>query len=63
MTVPRPRPGILGIQPYRGGNAEIDDPTRVINLSANESALGASPRALGAFKVEVSDPHESRAKL
>ncbi len=57
MTVPTPRPGILGIQPYRGGNAEIDDPTQVINLSANESALGASPRAVRAFEASAAELH------
>ena len=57
MTVPRPRPGILGIQPYRGGNADIDDPRQVINLSANESALGASPRAVQAFQSSAAELH------
>ena len=57
MTVPGPRPGILDIQPYRGGNADIGDLSQVINVSANESALGASPRAVQAFEACAAELH------
>ncbi len=49
MPAPRPRAGILEIQPYVGGkgHALADD---VIKLSANESALGPSPKAMAAYR-------------
>jgi histidinol-phosphate aminotransferase len=49
MTGPRPRPGILEIQAYQGGKAETADARPAIKLSANESAIGPSPRAVAAF--------------
>jgi len=49
MTTPTPRPGILEIDPYVGGKADLPGAERVIKLSSNESALGPSPRALEAY--------------
>ncbi|HEX5795369.1 MAG TPA: histidinol-phosphate transaminase [Geminicoccaceae bacterium] len=46
----RPRPGILEIEPYVGGKSELAGAGRVIKLSANESALGPSPRAVAALQ-------------
>jgi len=48
---PRPRPGILEISPYVGGEAKIAGVARVIRLASNESALGPSPRAIAAYKA------------
>jgi histidinol-phosphate aminotransferase len=46
----RPRPGILEIEPYVGGKAEVEGMTGVIKLSANECALGPSPRVVEALR-------------
>jgi histidinol-phosphate aminotransferase len=46
----RPRPGILEIEPYVGGKSELAGPARVIKLSANESALGPSGKAVAALQ-------------
>ena len=57
MTAPSPRPGILDIQPYKGGNADIEDQSRIINLSANETPLGASPLAVAAVEAAAKTLH------
>lgn len=48
MTGPVPRPGILDIEPYKGGEAK--DTSFEGKLSSNESALGPSPLAVEAYK-------------
>ncbi len=45
-----PRPGILDIAPYVGGRSHIDGVAKTYKLSSNESALGASPKAVEAFQ-------------
>jgi len=57
MPVPRPRPGILEIEPYIGGKAAIDSGGKAVKLSANESAIGPSPRAIEAYKDLASSLH------
>jgi histidinol-phosphate aminotransferase len=52
-----PRPGILDIDPYVGGEAKIAGVSRVIRLASNESALGPSPRALAAYRALAGDIH------
>ena len=47
---PRPKPGVLDIEPYVGGRAQIPGVSEVIKLSSNESALGPSPAAVEAFR-------------
>ncbi len=47
---PTPKPGILDISPYVGGRAHVEGAGKVFKLSSNESALGASPMAVAAFK-------------
>jgi histidinol-phosphate aminotransferase len=54
---PVPRPGILGIDPYVGGEAKIPGVARVIRLASNESALGPSPRAIAAYKALAGEIH------
>jgi len=44
------RPGILDIEPYVGGESKLANGQRVIKLSANESPLGPSPRAIEAYR-------------
>jgi histidinol-phosphate aminotransferase len=47
---PRPRPGILEIKPYVGGKAEVAGGLKAAKLSANETPIGASPKAIAALQ-------------
>ncbi len=49
MTTPKPRPGVLDIAAYAGGESKIDGFERVIKLSSNEGALGPSDLAVNAM--------------
>ncbi len=49
---PAPRPGITRIDPYVPGRSAIPGKGPVYKLSSNENALGASPRAMAAFREE-----------
>ncbi|MEI8394475.1 MAG: histidinol-phosphate transaminase [Rhodospirillaceae bacterium] len=51
MSAPVPRPGILDIAPYIGGEAMAEGATRLIRLASNEGALGPSPRAVEAYRA------------
>lgn len=57
MTLPTPQPGILDISPYQGGESAIEGVSRVIKLSSNEGALGASPKAQAAYAAVAADLH------
>jgi histidinol-phosphate aminotransferase len=57
MAPLRPRPGILEIEPYVGGKAEVEGMANVIKLSANEAALGPSPRAMAALRAAIPVVH------
>lgn len=46
-----PRPGILDIAPYEGGQSAIAGKASVIKLSSNEGAFGPSPAAVAAFEA------------
>lgn len=50
MTAPQPRPGILDIAPYVPGASDLPGAGRVIKISANEGALGPSPKAVAAYR-------------
>ncbi|WP_282607430.1 histidinol-phosphate transaminase [Pelagibius sp. Alg239-R121] len=51
MTSPlKPRPGILDIAPYVGGDASAEGVNRIIRLASNENPLGPSPKAIEAYK-------------
>src|ERR1700731_4621260 len=52
-----PRPGILDIAPYIGGEAQIPGAERPIRLAANESALGPSPKAIAAYRALAGELH------
>ncbi len=45
-----PKPGILDIAPYVGGESGVPGANRVIKLSSNENPFGPSPRAVEAFR-------------
>jgi histidinol-phosphate aminotransferase len=60
MTVaigPVPRPGILDIAPYVGGEAKIAGVERPIRLASNESALGPSAAAIAAYRALAGEMH------
>jgi histidinol-phosphate aminotransferase len=48
---PTPRPGVLDIAPYVGGEAKIVGVERPIRLASNESALGPSAKAIAAYRA------------
>ena len=53
---PQPRPGIMDIAPYVGGEARIPGIAKPIRLASNENPFGASPAAVAAF-------HQAAAEL
>ncbi|MDR6294232.1 histidinol-phosphate aminotransferase [Inquilinus ginsengisoli] len=53
IQAPRPRPGLLDIDPYIGGEANaVPHPRlgRTIRLASNEGAFGPSPQATAAYR-------------
>src|SRR5436853_226787 len=48
---PEPKPGILEIEPYVAGRSPILGERSTFKLSSNESALGASPKAIAAYQA------------
>jgi histidinol-phosphate aminotransferase len=54
---PTPRPGILDIAPYVGGESKVPGVTRPIRLASNESALGPSPKAIAAYRALSEEIH------
>ena len=56
MDGPTPKPGVLDIAPYVGGEASADAP-RLIRLASNEGALGASPQAVAAYQALSGELH------
>ena len=57
MTVPAPRPGIMDIRPYVGGESAIEGVSRIVKLSSNEGALGPSPKAMEALRAMAPEMH------
>lgn len=57
MTTPTPQPGLMQITPYKGGESELEGLDNVRKLSANETPLGASPRAIAALKEMAETVH------
>jgi len=54
---PVPGPGILDIAPYVGGEAVIPGFAKPAKLSSNENPLGASPKAIAAFREAAAEMH------
>jgi histidinol-phosphate aminotransferase len=52
-----PRPGILDISPYVGGDSTADGHDRVIRLASNENPLGPGPRVAAAFAAVREELH------
>lgn len=57
MTGPRPRPEVLEISPYVGGESAIPGRNRTIKLSSNEGAFGVPPGAKEAFAKAAEELH------
>jgi histidinol-phosphate aminotransferase len=57
MSLPTPRPGVMDIAPYVGGDSKIPGVDRVIKLASNEGALGPSPRAQAAYAQIAAELH------
>ncbi len=51
LTGPSPKQGILDIEAYVGGNADMDEPEDLINIASNENPLGPSRLAMKAHKA------------
>ena len=49
-NAPVPKPGILDIQAYVPGESAVPGGLKPIKLSSNETPLGASPKAIAAFR-------------
>jgi histidinol-phosphate aminotransferase len=54
---PLPKPGILDIHAYVPGKAKADGVANPMKLSANENALGSSPKAREAYAAAVQSLH------
>lgn len=57
MALPLPKPGILEIKPYIGGEGRVKDAIRLIRLASNENPLGCSPRAQEAYLKAAAELH------
>lgn len=57
MAAPAPRPGILDIGPYVGGESHAPGVNRLIRLASNEGAHGPSPHAVAAYVQAADDIH------
>jgi histidinol-phosphate aminotransferase len=57
MAQPRPRPGILDIKPYIGGEGRVDGVQHLVRLASNENALGCSSKAREAYLKASVDLH------
>jgi histidinol-phosphate aminotransferase len=56
MTV-MPRPSILSVEPYVGGESKVPGVNRVIKLSSNEGAFGPPPGAIAAVAAAAHEAH------
>ena len=56
MTV-MPRPSILSVEPYVGGESKVPGVNRVIKLSSNEGAFGPPPSAIEAVAASAREAH------
>jgi histidinol-phosphate aminotransferase len=54
---PTPRPGILDVAPYVGGESSVPGIERPIRLASNESPLGPSRKAMEAYAALAPEIH------
>ena len=52
---PRPRPEILAVEPYKGGESKVAGQNRVVKLSSNEGAFGTPPGAQAAWRAAAEE--------
>ncbi|WP_270934726.1 histidinol-phosphate transaminase [Falsiroseomonas oryzae] len=52
-----PRPSILSVEPYVGGESKVPGVNRVIKLSSNEGAFGPPPGAIEAIARSAAEAH------
>lgn len=57
MSPIKPRPGVLDVKPYEAGVSKLDGIKHAVKLSSNESALGASPKAVVAYQAAAAILH------
>ena len=57
MTGPLPRPEILTIHPYVGGESSLPGMNRTIKLSSNEGAFGVPPGAQAAIRAAAEEAY------
>ena len=63
MTV-MPRPSILSVEPYVGGESKIPGVNRIVKLSSNEGAFGPPPgRGFGVCAVSIATPSRQVHKV
>ncbi len=55
---PQPRPGVLDIEAYVPGKSMAPGAARVFKLSANETPLGPSPKAVAAYQAAAQSLHD-----
>jgi histidinol-phosphate aminotransferase len=56
MTV-MPRPSILSVEPYVGGESKLPGVNRIVKLSSNEGAFGPPPGAIEAIRAMAAEAH------
>jgi histidinol-phosphate aminotransferase len=52
-----PRPSILSVEPYVGGESKVPGVNRIIKLSSNEGAFGPPPSAIAAIAESAKEAH------
>jgi len=57
MTGPRPRPEVLEVSPYVGGESRVEGANRVFKLSSNEGAFGPPPGVRAAIARSLDELH------
>lgn len=57
QTKPQPRPGIIEIAPYIGGEAKAEGDQRLIRLASNECAYGPPANAVEALRTYLPELH------
>jgi histidinol-phosphate aminotransferase len=57
MSLLKPRPGIMDITPYKGGESKLEGVDRIIKLSSNEGPFGTAPSAVKAMQEFADQQH------
>src|SRR5690606_28302086 len=55
MTLPIPKPGIMDIHPYVGGEGRVAGAARLVRLASNENPLGCGDKARAAYLAAAGD--------